>query len=268
MDPFQILGVERRGATVEKVRQAWKKLSLQYHPDKNQNQLEMANRMMAEINNAYADACDILAGKAPSPSPQPQPQHQPQSQPHQPHFSYHRDGPLSGNRDHENWSSPNNHNNTLIVNCTRMLQALSDELGSLKANNDQLISILFCTEDGQHIFHSILCLHSSKETDFWKIYKTIERCVYDAHLSRWAQEEELKELCALGRTLHEVVASVNRDIDTLQEPPKIIQKDMLDSATRMKAWAEWESNKATWNKIVNNLMFQATKWPPDLDHIY
>jgi curved DNA-binding protein CbpA len=64
MDAFQILGVERQGATLKTVKKAWKNLSLIHHPDKNPHNQEEAHNIMIRINSAYQIACDILDREA------------------------------------------------------------------------------------------------------------------------------------------------------------------------------------------------------------
>lgn len=53
---YQILGVEK-DATPEQVKQAYRKLAFQYHPDRNMNDPD-ASRKMMEINEAYATLSD------------------------------------------------------------------------------------------------------------------------------------------------------------------------------------------------------------------
>jgi curved DNA-binding protein CbpA len=53
IDPYEVLGVPRT-ATQSEIRSAYKKLALQYHPDKNQG--EDTSDIFSSINAAY----DIL----------------------------------------------------------------------------------------------------------------------------------------------------------------------------------------------------------------
>jgi DnaJ-class molecular chaperone len=50
MDPYQVLGIERNAGEQE-VKKAYRRLSFQYHPDRNPS--EEAKPKMVEINNAY-----------------------------------------------------------------------------------------------------------------------------------------------------------------------------------------------------------------------
>jgi len=49
-DPYKILGVSKR-ANAKEIKKAYRKLSLQYHPDKNKE--EGASAKFAEISRAY-----------------------------------------------------------------------------------------------------------------------------------------------------------------------------------------------------------------------
>ena len=51
-DYYQILGVPR-GATDEEIKKAYRKLAMQYHPDRNPGKEEWANQKFKEINEAY-----------------------------------------------------------------------------------------------------------------------------------------------------------------------------------------------------------------------
>jgi curved DNA-binding protein len=51
-DYYQILGVPR-GATDEEIKKAYRKLAMQYHPDRNPGKEEWANKKFKEINEAY-----------------------------------------------------------------------------------------------------------------------------------------------------------------------------------------------------------------------
>lgn len=52
-DYYQILGVPRN-ATDEQIKKAYRKLAMQYHPDRNPGKEEWANQKFKEINEAYA----------------------------------------------------------------------------------------------------------------------------------------------------------------------------------------------------------------------
>ena len=52
-DYYQILGVPRN-ATNDKIKKAYRKLAMQYHPDRNPKKEEWANEKFKEINEAYA----------------------------------------------------------------------------------------------------------------------------------------------------------------------------------------------------------------------
>jgi len=51
-DYYQILGVPR-SATDEEIKKAYRKLGMQYHPDRNPGKEEWANKKFKEINEAY-----------------------------------------------------------------------------------------------------------------------------------------------------------------------------------------------------------------------
>ena len=51
-DYYQILGVPRN-ATEDDIKKAYRKLAMQYHPDRNQGKEEWANEKFKEINEAY-----------------------------------------------------------------------------------------------------------------------------------------------------------------------------------------------------------------------
>jgi DnaJ-domain-containing protein 1 len=51
-DPFSLLGLTLK-ATAEEAKKAFRKLAMQYHPDKNQNDLETATKKMQELLAAY-----------------------------------------------------------------------------------------------------------------------------------------------------------------------------------------------------------------------
>jgi len=55
-DYYQILGIEK-SANLEQIRQAYRKLAFQYHPDRNKDN-PVANEKMKEINEAYAILSD------------------------------------------------------------------------------------------------------------------------------------------------------------------------------------------------------------------
>lgn len=52
-DYYKILGVTK-GATADAIKKAYRKLAMQYHPDRNQGKEEWANEKFKEINEAYA----------------------------------------------------------------------------------------------------------------------------------------------------------------------------------------------------------------------
>ena len=56
MDPYQVLGVPR-DASPEDIKKAYRKLALQYHPDRNNGSKE-AEEKMKQINEAYAMLTD------------------------------------------------------------------------------------------------------------------------------------------------------------------------------------------------------------------
>ena len=51
-DYYQILGVPRN-ATEDEIKKAYRKLAMQYHPDRNQDKEQWANEKFKEINEAY-----------------------------------------------------------------------------------------------------------------------------------------------------------------------------------------------------------------------
>lgn len=53
IDPYQILGVQP-AATTEEIKKAYKKLALQWHPDRNQGNQEAAEKEFKQISKAYA----------------------------------------------------------------------------------------------------------------------------------------------------------------------------------------------------------------------
>ena len=57
-DYYQILGVPR-DATDEQVKKAYRKLAMQYHPDRNPGKEKWANEKFKEINEAYAVLGDL-----------------------------------------------------------------------------------------------------------------------------------------------------------------------------------------------------------------
>jgi len=52
-DYYQILGVPRN-STNDEIKKAYRKLAMQYHPDRNPGKEEWANDKFKEINEAYA----------------------------------------------------------------------------------------------------------------------------------------------------------------------------------------------------------------------
>jgi len=52
-DYYQILGVPRN-ATNDEIKRAYRKLAMQYHPDRNPEKEKWANEKFKEINEAYA----------------------------------------------------------------------------------------------------------------------------------------------------------------------------------------------------------------------
>lgn len=52
-DYYKILGVTK-GASADAIKKAYRKLAMQYHPDRNQGKEEWANEKFKEINEAYA----------------------------------------------------------------------------------------------------------------------------------------------------------------------------------------------------------------------
>jgi len=52
VDYYQVLGV-RRNATDKEIKQAYRKLAMQYHPDRNPSMANWANEKFKEINEAY-----------------------------------------------------------------------------------------------------------------------------------------------------------------------------------------------------------------------
>lgn len=57
-DPYRVLGVER-GATQEEVKNAYRKLAKEYHPDRNGGSAQ-AEARMKDINDAYAKVMDEI----------------------------------------------------------------------------------------------------------------------------------------------------------------------------------------------------------------
>ncbi|KAK3244593.1 hypothetical protein CYMTET_45799 [Cymbomonas tetramitiformis] len=55
-DYYKVLGVDKLTATARDIKKAYKKLAVQWHPDKNQDNLEEADKMFKEI----AEAHDVL----------------------------------------------------------------------------------------------------------------------------------------------------------------------------------------------------------------
>jgi len=62
---YEILGL-KSGASQEEIKKAWKKMALEWHPDRNQS--EEAGTKIQEINEAY----EILSGKKQAPREEPQ----------------------------------------------------------------------------------------------------------------------------------------------------------------------------------------------------
>jgi curved DNA-binding protein CbpA len=60
-DLYNILGIAP-GATIREIRQAYRKLAFQYHPDRNQMN-PAANKRMEEINEAFAVISDPVKRK-------------------------------------------------------------------------------------------------------------------------------------------------------------------------------------------------------------
>ena len=52
MDSYQVLGVSR-DATEEEIKEAFRKLAMQYHPDHNPGREQWANEKFKQINEAY-----------------------------------------------------------------------------------------------------------------------------------------------------------------------------------------------------------------------
>eukprot|EP01052_Picozoa_sp_SAG31_P007053 SAG31_NODE_331_length_17518_cov_32.495042_18_plen_260_part_00 len=52
MDPYRVLGVQR-GATAEELKRAYRQKAMQFHPDRNPDNREMAERKFKEVTEAY-----------------------------------------------------------------------------------------------------------------------------------------------------------------------------------------------------------------------
>ena len=59
-DYYKILGVQK-GATEEEIKKAYRKQALKWHPDKNTDNREEAEKMFKEINVAYDVNTNILS---------------------------------------------------------------------------------------------------------------------------------------------------------------------------------------------------------------
>jgi curved DNA-binding protein CbpA len=57
LSPYEILGITFK-ASLEEVKKAYKKLALQYHPDKNPGNEEEAAEKFKEINKAFVEICN------------------------------------------------------------------------------------------------------------------------------------------------------------------------------------------------------------------
>ena len=61
-DPFEILELDKTSATPKDVNKAWKKQAMKWHPDKNRDNIDIAEARMKEINAAKNACLGILDG--------------------------------------------------------------------------------------------------------------------------------------------------------------------------------------------------------------
>lgn len=278
MDPFERLGVNRRGATIEKVREAWKRLSLEYHPDKNRDQPDEAHRKMVEINNAYDEACDTLkreaadreaaanaTGKAQA---RPQEHTRPQgfTRPQGPPFcGYRREGPVRDPKAHQNerWFSRDKETAKYVGKAKQMVHDLLVQLRILEGNKQEIINNLYCMEKGPRIFRSILTLQDRYRTGYWRLYEKMEACIYDTQSSYKAQQVTLVEVCDVSGKLDVVLLQLNKDLNALWDHPKKFQEQLRANTSDPEAWAAWEDYRRLWDQIVQRLEQEAAKLDED-----
>jgi hypothetical protein len=305
MNAFQFLGVDRHGATIGKVRAAWKRLSLAYHPDKNRDQPDEAHRKMVEINNAYDEACNTLnreaaaceaaareaaaregaareaaareAAAREAAEREAAANATPKVFPHphgRPLCCYRSEGPISGpgvgpppyERTYEGWFSSDKETARYVCDAKQSVLELDKQLDLMKENISNTIKFLFCMERGRRVFAKILNIKKGLYTEFWRIYQLTEACIYDNQpSSKQQQQKTLMDLWELNDRLYGDLNNLNGDLEALQDVPTDFERQVEYQDDQPGALAVWQANKKVWNDIVRRIERFAANFPDDPD---
>ena len=303
MNAFQFLGVDRLGATIGKVRAAWKRLSLANHPDKNRDKPDEAHRKMVEINNAYDEACKILnreadaggeaaareaaareaaareaaareAAAREAAAREAAANATPKVIPHphgRPLCCYRSEGPSSGpgvgpppyDRTYEGWFSSDKETARYICDAKISVVELDKQLELLKENISNTIKFLFCMERGRRVFAKILNIQKGFFAEFWRIYQLTEACIYDNQPSSQQQQKTLMDLWELNDRLYADLNNLNGDLQALQDGPTDFERQVEYQDDQPGALAVWQANRKAWNDIVHRIERFAANYPDD-----